>query len=62
MSASCEFSSGSEKITSNPITLAPSRERLSIRVANFDRGHGHRPSTSRLFSSMTTIATAGETF
>jgi len=37
---------------SNPITLAPSRESVSTRAAIFDRGQGHRPSVSRLFSSI----------
>jgi hypothetical protein len=60
MKASSEFSSGSAKMMSKPITLAPSAERASTRVAIFDRGHGQRPSASRLFSSMTTMTVAGE--
>ena len=59
-SARFEFSSGSEKTTSNPTTFAPSRESASISAAIFERGHGQRPSASRLFSSMTTMATADE--
>jgi hypothetical protein len=45
---------------SNPITFAPSRERASTSAAIFERGQGQRPSVSRLFSSMTASATAGE--
>ena len=60
MNPSSEFSSGSEKPMSKPITFAPSRDSVSTSAAIFDRGQGQRPSASRLFSSITAIATAGE--
>ena len=60
MNPSSEFSSGSAKAMSKPITFAPSRDSVSISAAIFDRGQGQRPSASRLSSSITAIATVGE--
>ena len=54
--ASC---SGSENITSKPTTFAPSRDSASMSAAMRARGHGQRPSASRLFSSIAAITTAG---
>ena len=48
--------SGSAKTTSKPITTAPISVSLSISRATSERGHGHCPTCSRLFSSMSTMA------
>src|SRR5215470_409917 len=45
---------------SKPITLAPSCDRRSTRVANLDLGQGQCPSVARLFSSISASTTAGE--
>src|SRR5207249_9236056 len=36
------------------------RDRTSIKAANFERGHGQRPSEPRLLSSMTARTTLGD--
>ena len=51
---------GLEKPMSKAITFAPSRARMSTSAAIFERGHGQRPSASRLFSSITASVTAGD--
>ena len=49
--------SGSENTASNAITTAPSRVNSVTRSAIRVRGHGHCPSFSRLFSSISTMVT-----